>query len=52
MHTKVDLQIAQRVRRVHVHALRALVVLAIVKIGQGEADSNFDYCVYNYTLIG
>ena len=29
-----------------------LIVLAIVKIGRGEAKSDFYYCVYNYSLIG
>ena len=25
---------------------------SIVKIGQGEVESNFDYCVYNYSPSG
>ena len=32
----------------HIHSrpVREITVLAIVKIEQGEAESNFDYCVY------
>ena len=29
-----------------------IIVLAIVKIRRGEAESKFNYCVYNYSLIG
>ena len=38
----------------HTHSspIREIIVLAIVKIGGGEAKSNFNYCVYNYSLIG
>ena len=36
----------------HSHPIREIIVLAIVKIGRGEAESNFYYCVYNYSLIG
>ena len=38
----------------HAHSspIREIVVLAIVKIGRGEAESNFNYYVYNYSLIG
>ena len=32
--------------------IREIIVLAIVKIGRGEAESNFNYSVYNYSLIG
>ena len=38
----------------HTHSspIREIIVLAIVKIGRGEAESDFYYCVYNYSLIG
>ena len=36
----------------HLSPNREIIVLTIVKIGQGEAESNFNYCVYNCSLIG
>ena len=38
----------------HTHSspIREIIVLAMVKIGRGEAESNFYDCVYNYSLIG
>ena len=36
----------------HLSPIRKIIVLAIIKIGRGEAESYFEDCVYNYSLIG